>query len=426
MPTTNFIRTLIFCVATMLAILASGCGLQEVRRQSAAVENTGILKGKVVVRSKQKGPVVVMRFEDKSGIFTLEQQQIVTNSGEFEFGVAPGDYLVAAFIDTNRDGEFQRGVEHGNFHTDPLTVSVEARQVVEVKPIVISDHPPLPPEGREVEVDKAAIFENIGKVVSLGDAQFNRDNYSLGLWRPVDFLNDVGGGFFFLHEYDSAKIPVLFVHGIGGGPTDLRRLIESLDAQRFQAWVLYYPSGLRLDMISDYTVEAVTALQNRYDFHEINVVAHSMGGLVVRSFVKKYVERFPDRTRDIRLVITINSPMAGMVSAARGVAHSPVVVPSWRDVASNSDFLRKLHAWPWPEAIPYYLVFSYEEGSGDDGVVALESQIPIKLQSEAVRMYGFENSHVGTLNDDAFIEVFGRILDTNVDRAGDRSVTADR
>ena len=64
----------------------------------------------------------------------------------------------------------------------------------------------------------------------------------------------------------------------------------------------------------------------------------------------------------------------------------------------------------WPDKIPYHLVFSYKTGSSDDGVVHLQSQIPLKLQSEAVRMYGFKNTHAGTLNDATFLELFNMIL----------------
>jgi pimeloyl-ACP methyl ester carboxylesterase len=394
----------------LLALTSSGCGLQAIKKQSTTVENTGIIKGKVEIKSDQKGPVVVLKLEHKSGIFTLENQVIATSSGEYQFDAEPGEYLVAAFIDINRDGKFQRGQEHGNFRIDPLTFRLEANQTVDVEPIVISGDPPLPPEDKIVTIDQRKVIENIGKVVSLDDPVFIRDNYNIGMWRPVDFLDQVGGGLMFLQAYDPEKIPVIFVHGIAGGPTDLRKAIESIDKERFQAWILYYPSGLRLDMISSYFVHAVTDLQNKHGFTEMIVIAHSMGGLVTRSFVKKYIESFPERQNNLRLVMTINSPMGGMASAATGVKTSPIVVSSWRDVADHSEFLEDLHSWVWPRDIPYYLVFSYEPGEDSDGIVNLNSQIPLKLQSEATRMFGFNNTHVGTVNEAAFITLFNEIL----------------
>ena len=406
-------RLFILLLASLFAL--SACGLAEIKRQIGIVDDLGVIKGKVDVQSEQKGPVVVLRFAVDESAFTLENQVIATSNGRYEFGAEPGEYLVAAFIDVNRDGRFQRGEEHGNFSTDPLTFKVEARQTVELGTIVIDGDPPLIADAREAVIAETRAIQNIGTIVSLDDAQFNRENYGLGMWRPVDFLDSVGGGLFFLEAFDPDKTPVIFVHGISGGPTDLRQLIESLDREKYQAWVLYYPSGLRLGMVSNYLVKAVTDLQSKIGFEEFGIVAHSMGGLVVHSFVQKFVERFPQRARQIAFVMTINSPMAGMSSAASGVDLSPVVVPAWRDVATGSEFLARLHDSAWPAQVPYYLVFSYEPGSGDDGVVILESQIPLKFQSEALRMYGFANTHVGTLDDPAFIALFKNILATGPD-----------
>lgn len=418
----------LFAFVVLLTITASGCGLSEIKRQTLAAENTGIIKGKVKVKSDQKGPIVVLRIEDKNGILTIENHVIATSSGKYMFIAEPGEYLIAAYIDVNRDGKFQRGQEHGNFHTDPLTFHLEAKQTVEVETIVISGDPPLPPEDKTVAIDESKTIANVGKVVSLDDPIFVRANYNMGMWRPMDFLKEVGGGFMFLQEYDPNKIPVIFVHGIAGGPTDLRIAIESIDKERFQAWILYYPSGLRLDMISDYFIKAVTDLQNKLGFTDMIVVAHSMGGLITRSFVKKYTESFPERKENLRLVMTINSPLGGMPSAANGVKNSPIVVPSWRDVANNSEFLEDLHTWVWPRDIPYYLVFSYEPGEDNDGIVSLNSQIPLKLQSEATRMFGFNNTHVGTVNEKAFIKLFNAML-TNGEKGGsfiDYVVTANQ
>lgn len=408
--TETMIGKYLLTIILLTSLLLSGCGLREIKRQTIAAENTGIIKDKIKVESDQEGPVVVVRLEDKSGVLVLENQVVATATGNYKFTAEPGEYLVAAFIDVNHDGRFQRGQEHGNFHTDPLTFRLEANQTVEVETIVISGDPPLPPQDKTTINDEEKVIANIGKVVSLDDPVFVRPNYNMGMWRPMDFLKEVGGGLMFLQEYAPEKIPVIFVHGIAGGPTDLRRAIESIDQQRFQAWILYYPSAMRLDLVSDYLIKAVTDLQNKYGFSEMILVAHSMGGLVTRSFVKKYIERFPNRKNNLRLAMTINSPLGGMPSAANGVKNSPIVVPSWKDVATDSEFLNILDAWVWPRDIPYYLIFSYEPGKDNDGIVGLNSQIPLKLQSEATRMFGFNNTHVGTVNDDAFIKLFNEIL----------------
>jgi hypothetical protein len=56
----------------MVILLASaGCSLMEVKEQADLVDNMGSIKGKIIVASPQKGPVVVLRFVDEDGIIVL-------------------------------------------------------------------------------------------------------------------------------------------------------------------------------------------------------------------------------------------------------------------------------------------------------------------------------------------------------------------
>lgn len=391
-------------------VLLGACGFVDIKEQTDLAGSAGTIKGHIIVKSKQKGSVVVVRFKNNHGILVRLNKIIATHDGNYRFNVLPGEYAIFAFIDVNNDGEFQRGKEHGNYFQSPLSYKVDANQTVTLKPLVIKSDPPLPPTGTEIAYQTVKISENIGKVINLSDSEFTRENYSMGMWRPIDFLDKVGGGLLMLQDYDKDKTPVIFVHGISGGPTDLIAVIDNLDKKRFQPWVLYYPSGFRLSVISDYFIQAVQQLQKRHSFREFIVIAHSMGGLVTRSFIKKYTERFPGNADDIQLVMTINSPIGGMASAAIGVAISPIVVPAWRDINPESDFFKDIYSWNWPSNIPYHLIFSYFDGDDTDGVVGLDSQIPLKLQTEATRIYGFNNNHVGTLADEKFIKLFNSVL----------------
>ncbi|NOQ70290.1 MAG: alpha/beta fold hydrolase [Gammaproteobacteria bacterium] len=213
-----------------------------------------------------------------------------------------------------------------------------------------------------------------------------------------------------MQEYDENKIPVIFVHGTNGTSNSWRTIINNIDHERYQPWVFNYPSGVRLDLVSEFLKLATKDLQNKYKMKNVYIVAHSMGGLVTRLFIKKYYKSYPAAANKIKFVMTINSPMMGIESARSGVKYSPILVPSWRDVAAGSEFIRAIHEWGWPKGLPYHLVFSYMSGNGDDGVVNLESQIPLKLQLEATRIYGFNNSHVGILKDKDFIGQFNKIL----------------
>jgi hypothetical protein len=74
----------------------------------------------------------------------------------------------------------------------------------------------------------------------------------------------------------------------------------------------------------------------------------------------------------------------------------------WRSMASNSEFLADLFAHPLP--CPHYLLFSYQGRSlmlgnvASDGVVAVSSELPLHVQEQAHRIYGFDQTHVGILN----------------------------
>ena len=399
----------------ILCLTFSGCSLLKAKEQAELIENVGEIKGTVTVSGSQKGPVIVLRFHVENGTPVLRYQSNAADNGSYQFYVAPGNYYIAAFVDQNNDGQYQKK-EHGNYLGGPDIISIQKGETLKLEPIHISDIAPKPATKAKARVEIRESLKNIGKVTSMKNPMFTQDNYSLGMWRPIDFIEQIGWGLFFLQPYDENKVPVLFVHGINGGPTVWKTAIDNLDTEKFQPWVLFYPSGFRLDIISEYLVQAVVSLQKKYRFNQLNVVAHSMGGLVTRSFVKKYRERYPAISKKLKFVMTINSSLGGMESASAGVKHSPIVIPAWNDVTPDSTFLRTIHDWPWPKDIPYHLVFSFKNGSDGDGLVSLESQIPYNAQAESTRIYGFNNDHVGTLNDADFLVLFNKLLDESLEK----------
>jgi len=59
-------------------------------------------------------------------------------------------------------------------------------------------------------------------------------------------------------------------------------LARSLDAERFQPWFYFYPSGAPLDEVSDYLARSLAQLEVAHGFEALAIVAHSAGGLVAR------------------------------------------------------------------------------------------------------------------------------------------------
>lgn len=393
-------------VIMTIAALFSGCSFREIRQQGNYFGSKGSIQGRVSHVTGKNLPIIVNLYKKENNVLYLTTTTQVGENGEYRLWTEPGTYLVAAFIDSNRDSIFQPG-EMWNFYGKPTDIRVDANQAVLLDGFVIAEQPPVIPSVH-VESNLWKAKKNIGRVIGLDDQSFTADSYSMGMWRPLDFLGQVGGGLFFLQNFEAGKIPIIFVHGINGGPTDFNELVAQLDRKHYQPWVLYYPSGIPLEIVRDYFASAVTTLQNRYHFKKFAVVGHSMGGLVTRSFVKRFVELHPDRTGELALVITINSPLAGLPSAAYG-ARSPFPVQSWRDLSPGSDFLNDLNGWKWPGMIPYFLIFSYD-GDDSDGVVPLTMQLPLQRQVEAVRVFGFQNNHVDILKDPSFLGVFTSLL----------------
>ncbi len=397
------------------AVALAGCSLGEIQRQSELTETLGMIHGKVERATAQEGHLIVNLYQKEDELFTLVDTIKALPDGSYTFPVLPGEYYIAAYVDNDNDGRYQPG-EHANYLGKPTAISVAAQKRSEAPVLSISGRLPERPTDQRAKEAIGLSTQNIGRLAALSDARFSEEYESMGLWRPVDFLEQVGAGLFLLQPYEKNKIPVIFVHGINGGPNDWTRAIEALDREHFQPWVFYYPSGVRLDLVSDYFAEAVYELHTRYQPRQFYVLAHSMGGLVTRSFVMKYHTRYPKVANRLRLVMTVNSPLDGMTSAVRGIEYSPIVIPSWRDVAAGSEFIQNIQAWDWPKGLPYHLVFSFKGGAGDDGVVPIKSQLPMKLQDEAVRIYGFNHAHAAILGEQDFITRLNAILAQSIQR----------
>jgi len=267
------------------------------------------------------------------------------------------------------------------------------------------------------DIDTELRHYRMGQVVSLDDPRFSSANARRGLWVPPEFLPDTGAGLYFLQEYAGDRTPILFVHGSGGNPTDFRFLIEGLDRSRYQPWVYFYPTGMRLERQSELLHRIISDLHNRFGFRHLCVLAHSMGGLVARGAIAEAVKR--STPIELPTFITLSTPWQGHAGAEKGVAQSPAVVPAWRDMAPSSPFLKKIWESPLPPETAYYLLFSY---SGDfslminrnnDGAVSLASELDPRAQVAARRTFGFNEDHGGILSSPAVSQVVHTILSNN-------------
>ncbi|MEO1237633.1 MAG: hypothetical protein AAFX76_12670 [Planctomycetota bacterium] len=199
-----------------------------------------------------------------------------------------------------------------------------------------------------------------------------------------------------------------------------------MDRERYQPWVFYYPSALRLGLLGDYLNLAIARLHARHRPERVFIVAHSMGGLVAWSAVRAHQAKTPEPY--VALLVTMASPLGGMGGASAGVDHAPVVMPCWIDLDPRSDFLAQLYNRPLPDSLGYALLHASEEpppedaltsprdyaevldGFGD-GTVKLTSQLHVPAVARADTRYGFVTTHMGVLRDASSLATLNGLLD---------------
>jgi hypothetical protein len=144
------------------------------------------------------------------------------------------------------------------------------------------------------------------------------------------------------------------------------------------------------------------------------VIAHSMGGLVSRSFIFK--NRLEAGDSYITKFVSISTPWNGHKAAALGVNHAPTAIPSWHDMQINSPFIEEVLNRKIVDRVDYYLLFGFhgEDAfflpTSNDGTVSLLSQLDPRAQRDAKMLFGFDKNHNAILSDDSVVETIESIL----------------
>lgn len=393
-------------MVAIIPVLCS-CSLLRLRQQVAALE--------------QHGPVGVVLSPLPGRSFpTYAFAWTRTGKGEFasagfqtvgDIGIASFDLLtnhvygIAVFTDENQSGKYERGeplafqesvrpaqFTDGETPTQVLTLAL-TRQHRQLPTAVVT----MPKEDRKLG---AALRASLGKVASLHDPRFSEANGSAGIWRPSDFLCNSGLGIYFTEPYDPARIPVLFVHGLGGSPRDFGYMMAHFDSARYQLWFFHYPSGMRLGRLSAALAKGLEVLQQRHGFPECHIVAHSMGGLLSAASIQPASGEA--KTNFVTKFVTISSPFGGHEAAELAVRHLSKPAPAWVDLAPQSAFLTGLARTSLPEGTRYDLI--YGAPGPDDGVVTVASQLESFNRAKASSVTCFAYGHEQILNEPAVVQ----------------------
>jgi lipoprotein NlpI len=418
-----FIRALFICHLVAFIIGCNYLELVEEQYLDDSPKKASVLMGEIKANGRTSRPVLVVAFskrysvKQKAQIIRVADSILLKKPGPYMLHVTEGEYNVAAFIDFNENLIYESD-DFAGWYGIPNTAFVKAEQVMAGLDIVVSektDHPfgfPISIKASEYEDKRKPDLENEG-VVDLNDEIFSRKYSSMGLWSPAKFIIKAGVNIYSLEQYDKSKTPILYIHGAGGSPRDFNYLVKNINRDIYQPWFFYYPSGLKIEKISDILYRKIQVLHDKYKFKMLYITAHSMGGLVARSFINKYDS---ERRFDfLRLYISLSTPYGGNKVSRLGVEYSPAHISSWEDVATGSKFLKGLFIKKLPPKIRFYLFFGY---AGDrimslglgDGKISLKSQLDPKAKSEAVLTYGFDEDHVSILSSSKLFEKYNEIL----------------
>ena len=384
-----------------------------------APEDSLLLDGQVVQAQTRQEPLLFMavcgqyRKNEIVAMRTLESP-----AGDYSVLLPPCGYALYIFSDLDQNGYFERDELVGQSPPEAQVIVAADRSrdgaVVEGPAISVDyEHPAK--AGFRVRV-KVRRTSNI--FASLDDDFFDPKYGSAGLYNPAALMAHTQGFLFGLEEAGDAKTAVLFVHGNTGTPRDWKFFVEGLDRTRFQPFFFYYPTGLPLDKLGSVLAQMIESFprNGKNEQRPIVLVAQSLGGLVAMSAVQKLSAE--GNGSSLKLFATISTPYGGDNEALSWLESMPAVVPSWRDVATGSEFLKNLLRQPLPANVPFHLFFTYRDpstfrlGESSDGIVPLRSQLEPRVQAMATKVQGFNETHSDILKSEAARSAFLRLLDS--------------
>lgn len=375
-------------------LFTNGCAIIGLRQQDIAIDKTGSIVAEASGFT-QSAPIYGLLLSGEGAPAGGRQ---VGNDGLVIFA-APlaSTYDIFIFADANGNRRFDLG-EQAALGEGIRPVPLDAPQLHSSLHRLRPGNVPASLVGTMVPSRAGdAIPLALGEVASIKEHRFAPRIGENGLWKPETSLLSDNFGLFFTEPCDPSRMPVVFVHGIGGSPRDFSRLIPALDRSRYQAWFFAYPSGFRLGKASTTLAVMLDLAMTEYGVKKIDVVAHSMGGLVARDAILKLSRMTGDAP--VARFVSISTPWEGHSAAEQGIRALKYPVPSWIDMAPGSAFLKNLWKQPLPSGTRHYLIAGFDTRQlpwltlNNDTVINLRSSFFIPAQEESTRIFALPYSH---------------------------------
>ena len=421
-------KLLILLSLIVSGLLVSSCALKDLKDDLKEIEQTyGYFKGQASGADEGASILVGLFKRDEEGM-TLANVRAVSLGEPFYILVQDADYTLLAFSDSNGDFAYQPGEPAARLD-DPVInwardLEIEDRidyEALQIQQIDLTSKTKLEQEldfslGALREENK--VSKNFLQVVSWDDERFSAENVKLGMWKPGSFLEKFGYGLYVLKEFDPTQKSILLVHGINDSPRVFESLANAIPAD-YQLLLFHYPSAASLEYTSYILSAALDELIRRDQVPQLDIIAHSMGGLVGKGMIYQADEAVRQR---MRLFISLASPFGGHASAASGIKWGPVIAPAWWAMAPGSPYLQKLDGLDLLHGPNHHLIFTFShevggKSKGDDGVVTVKSQLTKSAQRNATALYGIADNHAGVVVNPCTLSLLTAILQDGSTRA---------
>ena len=406
----------LFFAGLTVSLFLVSCSLQD---RELAPPVSGPSVAGMITGGSGKGKLYAVLYELDNKKYRSVVDQLVGKNGRFEFPIASNNIFgVAAFEDLNGNLRQDRG-EYAGYVRFPKVkllpagkaglvlrrnVALRKRTKKVASPIVLSEEA----AGEVARRDRQQLSSSLAKttapkkkpaapapkaappvqrdIVNLGDARFSLASAATGFRDASSFQKKSGSGLYLVDPYRANKLPVIFIHGVGGAAQDWRNLFPQLDLARVQPLVYQYPTGMSLESATSQLIDFAGVTSKRYRFRDVQVVGLGTGGLIAKAFAQ--------RSRSVRVtsLVTLGTPWGGLKVPTGKVQRGHV---SW-GLRSNSPFLKQSRR---PFSGPHHLLFAYADAR------ALPSQLDPRVQEAAARVLGFPTDVRGLARSSAAAEL---------------------
>jgi pimeloyl-ACP methyl ester carboxylesterase len=197
-------------------------------------------------------------------------------------------------------------------------------------------------------------------------------------------------------EIEPAKTPLVLVHGHAGRDSTWLGLRPSLEALGYQAWEVYYPGKDPIVEGAAALRDAVEVILSHYAGDQVDMVTHSMGGPVARSYVSG-TARYPwgsgqtpldEYLPKVRKMLQLAPPSWGVLNLVR------LSDPPWSNRCSAFIELLQILGYQNPSepalqdlilGSPFYEELSQRRMSiaAEDALIVAGTRTPLGLCPEA-------------------------------------------